>query len=49
MRRLRYLKRDFKNNWDLYLLAIPLIAYYVIFCYGPMYGLKIAFMDYNPW
>ena len=22
MRRLRYLKRDFKNNWDLYLLAI---------------------------
>lgn len=49
MRWLRHLRRDLVNNWDLYLLAVPLIAYYVIFCYGPMYGLKIAFMDYNPW
>lgn len=49
MSRLKYLKKDFVNNWDLYLLAIPLVVYYVIFCYGPMYGLKIAFMDYNPW
>lgn len=49
MRRLRYLKKDVICNWDLYLLAIPLVVYYVIFCYGPMYGLQIAFMDYNPW
>ena len=49
MQRLRYLRKDMRNNWDLYLLAIPLVVYYVIFCYGPMYGLKIAFMDYNPW
>lgn len=49
MRRLRYFKKDLIGNWDLYLLAIPLVVYYVIFCYGPMYGLKIAFMDYNPW
>ena len=49
MRRLKYLKKDVICNWDLYLLAIPLVVYYVIFCYGPMYGLKIAFMDYNPW
>lgn len=49
MSRLKYLKKDFIGNWDLYLLAIPLVVYYVIFCYGPMYGLKIAFMDYNPW
>lgn len=27
---------------------IPVIAYYVIFCYGPMYGLQIAFKDYSP-
>ena len=49
MQRLRYLRKDMRNNWDLYLLAIPLVVYYVIFCYGPMYGLQIAFMDYNPW
>ena len=49
MRALRYLKKDVIRNWDLYLLAIPMVAYYVIFCYGPMYGLQIAFMDFNPW
>lgn len=49
MQKLRYLRKDFRRNWDLYLLAIPLVAFYVIFCYGPMYGLRIAFMDYNPW
>ncbi len=40
--------RDLKKHWDLYILAIPMIAYYIIFCYGPMYGVQIAFMDYNP-
>lgn len=49
MKRLSYLRKDMTRNWDLYLLAIPMVVYYVIFCYGPMYGLQIAFMDYNPW
>lgn len=49
MHALRYLKKDMTRNWDLYLLAIPMVAYYVIFCYGPMYGLQIAFIDFNPW
>lgn len=40
--------RDLKKHWDLYILAIPMVAYYIIFCYGPMYGVQIAFMDYNP-
>lgn len=42
------IKRDLGRNWDLYLLALPMVAYYIIFCYGPMYGVQIAFMDYNP-
>ena len=42
------IKRDLGRNWDIYLLAIPMVAYYIIFCYGPMYGVQIAFMDYNP-
>ena len=25
-----------------------MVAYYIIFCYGPMYGVQIAFQNYNP-
>ncbi len=38
-----YLWRD---KW-LYLMVLPVIIYYVIFKYIPMYGLVIAFKDYN--
>lgn len=31
----------------LYLMLLPGLALIVIFCYGPMYGLQIAFKDYN--
>jgi putative aldouronate transport system permease protein len=34
--------------WQLYLLLLPGFAYFVIFYYGPMYGLQIAFKDYMP-
>ncbi|MBE1442963.1 ABC transporter permease [Paenibacillus sp. OAS669] len=40
--------RDLKRNKLLYLMVLPVIAYYVIFDYGPMYGLQIAFKDYSP-
>lgn len=32
----------------LYLMLIPAIVYYIIFCYIPMYGVTIAFKDFNP-
>ncbi|WP_309121081.1 ABC transporter permease subunit [Paenibacillus sp.] len=36
-----------RRYWQLYaLLALPL-AYFVIFKYGPMYGIQIAFKDFN--
>lgn len=35
-----------KHRW-LYFLLIPGILFFVIFKYVPMFGLKIAFMDYN--
>lgn len=41
-------RKSLRRNYDLYLLLIPVIAYYAIFCYGPMYGLQIAFKDYSP-
>ncbi|QHQ62380.1 ABC transporter permease subunit [Anaerocolumna sedimenticola] len=40
---LYYLKRD---RW-LYLMMIPVIAYYYVFKYIPMYGVVIAFKDFN--
>ena len=30
-----------------FLMLIPVIAYYIIFCYAPMYGAVVAFKDYN--
>ena len=42
------IRRDLYRNWDLYLMALPMIAYYIIFHYLPMYGVQIAFLNYNP-
>ncbi len=42
------IRSDLKRNWSLYLMIIPALVYYIIFCYGPMYGAMIAFMDYSP-
>ncbi|GGN96300.1 protein LplB [Saccharibacillus kuerlensis] len=37
----------FKRYWQLYaLLSLP-ILYFLIFRYGPMYGVQIAFKDFN--
>ncbi len=40
--------KDFKRNWTLYLMLLPVIIYYLIFKFGPMFGLSISFMDYKP-
>ncbi|WP_088105648.1 ABC transporter permease [Halalkalibacter urbisdiaboli] len=32
----------------IYLMVSPVVLYYIIFQYGPMYGLQIAFKDYSP-
>ena len=42
------IKKDFKKNWFVYLLAVPVLAWYIIFCYGPMWGIMIAFKDFKP-
>ncbi|MBR0463127.1 MAG: sugar ABC transporter permease [Clostridia bacterium] len=36
------------ENWQLYILLVLVMSYYFVFCYRPMYGLRMAFMDYNP-
>lgn len=42
------LSRSMKRDWQLYVLALPAMVYVLIFCYGPMYGLQIAFKDFTP-
>lgn len=34
-------------NYEMYLFLLPAVVYYVIFKYGPLYGLQIAFKDFN--
>lgn len=40
--------KDFKRNYLLYLLVLPVLAYYIIFSYGPMGGIIIAFKNFKP-
>ncbi|MEA5146050.1 MAG: ABC transporter permease subunit [Candidatus Limiplasma sp.] len=42
-----YISNMIHNPW-LYVMALPVIAYYIIFHYLPMYGVVIAFKDYVP-
>lgn len=39
---------DLKMNKSLYILAVPIIAFFVIFHYAPMAGLLMAFQNYEP-
>ncbi len=41
------LVRDFKKHWALYLMAIPMIAFFIIFHYIPMTGILMAFEKYK--
>ncbi|WP_322906244.1 ABC transporter permease [Paenibacillus campi] len=36
-----------RRYWQLYFLLILPLAYFAIFKYGPMYGVQIAFKDFN--
>lgn len=45
---LQKVKRDFKINKSLYLMIIPVVLFYALFCYKPMYGVILAFKEYSP-
>lgn len=38
---------DLRHDWQLWLMLLPALIYIVIFCYGPMYGLQLAFRDFD--
>lgn len=39
---------ELERNKYLYIMALPGLLYFLIFCYFPMYGAIIAFKDYAP-
>ena len=39
---------DFKRNYQKYLIILPIIVFYLLFDYKPMYGVVIAFKNYRP-
>ena len=41
------LGRRMLDHWQIYLLLLPAIVYFIIFYYWPMAGLQIAFRDYR--
>lgn len=47
-RSLRQVGKRLKESWQWYLLLLPALAYVIIFYYGPMYGVQIAFRNYRP-
>jgi putative aldouronate transport system permease protein len=40
-------KKSLRRHWQLYLLVIPCVIYFVIFKYIPMANVVLAFKDYN--
>ena len=40
-------KKDFKKNWSMYLIFIPIFVFFLIFNYIPMAGILMAFEKYS--
>lgn len=43
----RTLWKSIKNNKVLLFMMIPGIVYFIVFCYGPMYGVVLAFKEFR--
>lgn len=41
-------RQELSKNRYLYLMALPVAAFFIVFCYFPMYGVLIAFEQYSP-
>ena len=43
-----FICKDFKRNKWIYLMALPVLGFYLLFHYVPMYGATIAFRNFMP-
>ncbi|MGX7420642.1 ABC transporter permease [Carnobacterium gallinarum] len=41
-------RQHFSQHKWLYIMLVPPVVYFLIWCYGPMYGVIIAFKNYSP-
>ncbi|MDR0298810.1 MAG: ABC transporter permease subunit [Streptococcaceae bacterium] len=53
VRKIKPPKRKFswkqvKRSWQLYVFILPAFLFFLVFCYQPMYGVIIAWKNYNP-
>ena len=46
-RNIGYVLKRLKESWQWYLLLLPGLIHLLIFSYGPMYGVQIAFKNYR--
>lgn len=40
-------KTRLRNDWQIYVLLLPGVIYFIVFQYIPLYGIQIAFRDYK--
>jgi putative aldouronate transport system permease protein len=45
--RLSRIAHHLRREWQLYVMLAPMIIWFLVFLYKPMYGLQIAFKDYS--
>lgn len=41
------MKKSFLQDWQLWVMLLPAMLYILIFCYVPMYGVQLAFREYD--
>ena len=45
--KVKRIKREFRRDWQLWVMALPGIVWAVVFCYVPMYGIQLAFKHFD--
>lgn len=41
------IQKQLRNDWMLYALLLPILIWYIVFCYLPMGGVTLAFREYR--
>lgn len=44
----RIIRHDWKKHYPLYMMLIPVVLFYIVWLYMPMYGIQVAFRDFIP-
>lgn len=40
------LGKNMRKNWILYVMILPVVIYYIVFAYTPIYGIQLAFKNF---